>query len=65
MTTPDPRLPILRAMNPVFAEAEALIAKSRTDATGEQARLRDLLARQELRKETLAMAARAEGRKGK
>lgn len=60
--TPDPRLPALRAINPAFAEAEAQTAKSRDDPTGEQARLRNILARQEMRAESLAMAGRAEQR---
>lgn len=47
----DPRLPLLRQINPAFAQAEALVEKSRADPDGVQKRLQEKLAAQSERPE--------------
>lgn len=42
----DPRLPLLRQINPAFAQAEALTERSRADPDGTQKRLQEKLATQ-------------------
>lgn len=42
----DPRLPLLRQINPIFAQTEAMIERSNADLDGVQKRLREKLAAQ-------------------